>query len=773
MKPFLRLLFFLCFLAAAGWAAPTARAAQVVGVEVENLGKTLLDEISVLSVIGTRPGDAFDETAISRDVRELEDSKRFSYVGVERRKAGKDYIVVFQVIPKPLIAGLEVNGAEKLGNRKVAKLLDLKIGTMVDDAVMAEAAAKVVAAYEKKYYPDVKLDWVIDVIPGTGRANVKVTVVEGARAKVRRIEFEGLTKEEAQAARKAMRQRETGLFSLFTRHGKFDPGEIEFDRLRVRRVLLDQGLLDAEVGEPEVRRVSAKKVDLIFPVAKGMEYLVREVSISGNSLFATELLAQVLQVNSGDLASMEAIEASAQALEDYYGSRGYLRTTVSRSLRADPAARLVDIDFEVTEGRLARIRDINFRGNIHTKDKVIRRELTVYPGTDYDQVRIRQSKGRILGLGFFSYAESMLERTADPDVYDLVFEVEEQRSGSMVLGIGFSSIDEITGFGEISQGNFDLAGFFAPLVGRRFSPRGAGQKIRFRVSLGTARRDLVLSFIEPWFLNRRLRLGIDLFQNENSFNSDDYDQLNTGGSLSLMRPLFGPYRLKGIYSLQEIEVSDVAESASPLIKMEEGATIKSEVAAQLIYDTRDHGFVPTRGARHVLSGAVAGGILGGETDFYKLELSGVKYWSLRWNHVFFLRGRAGTLEPYGSSADVRIFDRFFLGGPRTLRGFDFRDVGPKDENGEPIGGQTLGFGSAEYQVPVVKNVRAAGFYDLGMVWAPSWDMDPSDYNSDFGFGVRLDLPGFPLHLDYAWPLEADEFNDSSSGRFNFLIGYQF
>jgi outer membrane protein insertion porin family len=341
------------------------------------------------------------------------------------------------------------------------------------------------------------------------------------------------------------------------------------------------------------------------------------------------------------------------------------------------------------------------------------------------------------------------------------------------MGVGFSSIDEITGFFEVSQGNFDIGGFFSPLVGKRWRPQGGGQKLRFRLQLGTARRDLLLSFTEPWFLNRRLRLNADLFQNENRYYSDDYDQKNTGGSLSLTRPLFGPYQLRGVYSLQEVEVTDVAEDASLLIKSEEGATIKSELGAHLIYDTRNRVFAPSSGARSVLSGALAGGFLGGDTDFYKLELSSVKFWPLWFDHVFFLRGRAGTVEPYGNSDRVRIFDRFFLGGPRTLRGFEFREVGPKDSNGEPIGGKTTAFGSAEYTLPVLPRVRAAGFYDIGMVWFPSWDLDVSDYNSDFGFGLRLDLPGFPLHLDYAWPLEADEFNDSSSGKFNFLIGYQF
>ena len=215
------------------------------------------------------------------------------------------------------------------------------------------------------------------------------------------------------------------------------------------------------------------------------------------------------------------------------------------------------------------------------------------------------------------------------------------------------------------------------------------------------------------------------------------------------------------------------ELASDQIKAEEGARTKSSITPEIIFDTRNNFFIPSRGNRSEMALTLAGGPLGAETDLYELSLRSSQYWSAWWDHVLSLRVQVASVEEYGDADNVPIFDRLFQGGARSLRGFEFREVGPKDELGEPIGGKSTAFASIEYTVPLIEKIRLAGFYDAGFVNEDAWDFSLRDYNSDIGTGIRLDIPGFPLQLDYAWPLEADEFNDSSSGRFNFLIGYLF
>jgi outer membrane protein insertion porin family len=437
---------------------------------------------------------------------------------------------------------------------------------------------------------------------------------------------------------------------------------------------------------------------------------------------------------------------------------------------------VADLVYRVREGELSYIRDIHIRGNTRTKDKVIRRELTVYPGELYNTVKVRNSERRLRNLQFFDFANATPEETDSPSLYDLAFDVEEGRTGNLLFGVGYSSVDDLIGFMELSQGNFDLF---------NWPPTGGGQKLKLRGTVGTQRQDIELSFVEPWFLDRKLSLGVDLYQRDRRFLSDEYDQVNTGGSVTLGQPLGGFNRLNLTYGLEQIEVTDVDDNASDLIKAEEGTQLKSYMGLELVHDSRDNSFVATRGNRSTLSGTVAGGPLGGDVQIYNLEAATSHYVPLWWDHVLNLRGWASVVDSWGDGDRVPIFDRLFLGGARTLRGFKYRQVGPKDETGEPVGGLSGWYTTAEYIIPLAEKFRVAGFYDVGMVFEEAYDFSNDEsgsdanpfhtgkINSDVGVGIRLDIPGFPLRLDYAWPLEADEFNDRSNGRFQFSIGYSY
>jgi outer membrane protein insertion porin family len=486
----------------------------------------------------------------------------------------------------------------------------------------------------------------------------------------------------------------------------------------------------------------------------------------------------VVKLKRGDVASIEQIRQASQSVRDYYGSRGYIDTLVRYDLDAKPSRGVVDVRFDVQEGELAYIRDIRIRGNTRTQDKVIRRELAVVPGDIFNEVRVRISERRLWNLGFFSFVNSVPEPTAEQDQYDLTFEVEEQKTGQFIVGAGFSSVDDVVGFVELSQGNFDLFGW--PHL------TGGGQKLKLRSQFGTERTDVELSFVEPWLFNRKLSLGVDLYRHDSRFLSDDYDQRNTGGSVSLARALTRSIRGSLKYAFEEIEVYDLSDDASDRIREEEGSRTKSSMTLGLLRDTRDSVFVPTRGNRTSLSATLAGGPLGAETDLYELEARSSQYIPLWFGHVLNIKGWAAVVEEHGDADRVPIFDRLFLGGARTIRGFRYRDVGPRDTEGEPIGGRTAAYGTAEYSIPLGKTIRFATFYDVGMVWEEAYEME-GDYNSSYGIGLRFDIPGFPLRLDYAWPLETDEYtiievgtgleqtktNDQPSGRFSFLLGYVF
>jgi len=356
---------------------------------------------------------------------------------------------------------------------------------------------------------------------------------------------------------------------------------------------------------------------------------------------------------------------------------------------------------------------------------------------------------------------------ARADRKNLVVSVNEMNTGNFSIGAGYSSIDSILGFVEITQGNFDL-----------FNPpwfQGGGQKLRLRAQFGARREDYEATFIEPWFLAQKLQLSVDLYHRDLRFVSlnDLYNLRRTGARLGLSRALGSDFLIGGVsYTIENVSIYDVATNASPAIQQEAGSRLVSKVGASIAYDTRNSTLLPNKGQRTELRAEVAGGPLGGDTDFYKFELGSAWYFrGIATNHVLTLGARAGVVERYGDSPRVPLFDRWFLGGIDSLRGYRYRQVGPRDNTGEPLGGDTYWFASAEYTIPIIDFLGFAVFYDIGMVYPDAYQWNFGHYNDNYGFGIRLNIPRLgPLRLDYGIPITSDPEN-RSSGRFQFSVGY--
>ncbi len=769
----------------------TSGASIIKEVKVKSLDVEVQNDEFVLSRVSVKPGDPVDQRAISRDVEALLGAGRFSYVNAEITPGADGHTLTYTVAVKPILGqAVQVEGAEAMGARRVEKWLDTKIGEPVDESVMAVRCRKVVEEYNKRFYPYAKAVPVIDVNPATGFARVTVNVDEGPRASLRRITFEGSTYKPPNRFRRfvagltgwgktsdqsvppevltdAVKDQLWHIFSFITKRGQYDPQTLELDRSIFTAIYQNNGYLDVQIGEPAVKAYKPNKLEASFPITEGSQYRISKTSTKGITLFPEADIAALIKLAPGSIASMGEIRGTASNIQAYYQSRGYLRSSVTPLLSAHPAEPVVDVEFEVTEGRLVNIRYIDIRGNTTTKDSVIRREILVYPGQIYDQVRVRRSERILQNLGFFSNVTSYPRETTDPVKDDLVFEVAEQKTGQFLVGAGYSSIDALIGFVELSQGNFDIAGW--PYF------TGGGQKVRLRAQLGTERTDYEISFVEPWFLGRKLSLGVDLYDTTQKYLSDYYNQERLGGAITLGQPLRGFFRRADLrYSLEQFSIFDVSTNAVQRIKDEEGNRMASSLRLTFTHDTRDNLFVPTRGNKTTIAAQLSGGPLGFDTDVYGFEAESTTYIPLWLRHVLSLRLWAAVVEEYGSSKDVPLFDRLYLGGARTLRGFKYRYVGPYEE-GEPIGGKTAAMACAEYTIPIpaLKVVRFAAFYELGNVWLDPYDFDFANYCSDAGIGFRLDIPGFPVRLDYAWPLEIGGDVERTSAQFNFLLGYGF
>jgi len=771
---------------------PAAGAAIIQEVAVESRGVIIQNREFVLACLCVKAGDEIDQRKISRDIKTLLATGRFTFVDTELRKREDGaYTLVYIVEVKPrLEKAVIVHGNDAYSEKKIRGWLELEVGDPVDDAILSRRARKVVDEYHQRFYPDVEITWKLEIDETTGFTTVHLNVKEGEKASVRKAQFAGNTYVEPSGwerfkaglkNRRALSDTSVPpedleeavsphlwhIFSFFTHRGVYNEDDLNSDREAIRTLYLNRGYLDVKVGEPVVQPYKPGKLMSTFPITEGRQYRVGTIRMKGAQVFPETNLWAVVRLKTNDLAAMDLIHMNAAALRDYYQSRGYMRASVKPLLQPQSEGAVVDVEFDIAESSLVNIRYIDIRGNTRTKDKVIRRELLVYPGELYDQPRVKRGERILQNLGFFQSATSYPRETLDPAKDDVVYEVEEGKTGNFMVGAGYSSVDDVIGFVELSQGNFDL--FNWPYF------TGDGQKLRLRTQFGTQTEDYRISFVEPWFLDRKLSLGVDLYDTDLRNLSSYYNQQTLGGAVTLGKPLKGFFQRVNLrYSLEQIDIYGVATNAVQRIQDDAGSHDVSAAKLTFVHDTRDNVFVPTRGSKISVGGRLSGGPLGFETDMYGFEADSSTYVPLWFDHVFNVRAQAEVVSEYGNDSDVHIFDRLYLGGARSLRGFKYRYVSPYEQE-QPIGGKTAAMGNLEYSIPITKKiVRFATFYDIGNVWLDAYDFDLSNYCSDIGIGVRFDVPGFPIRLDYAWPLEiAGDDISRTSARFNFWIGYGF
>ena len=737
----------------------------VESILVESQNGIAVDKASVLSHVQIQLGDEITAEGIASDVRRLQGTGRFAFVNVSLQEGRDGAVLIYKVSPKWRLRNLKINGVRKFSKKKAKETLAISEGSLVDENDIASALVRLRAEYQKKYFPDVQMTYSFDKSPELGIADVTIDIEEEQKVKVKEIKFFGNTALPDWKLRKIMRQRKTHLFSWLTGAGAFDRDLLEKDVILLRDAYVEEGYLDVQIKAPTVYQRDDGRIRVEIEIDEGQAYQFRFAEISGNSIFSEEELRAAISIHAGETAKKSTLTTAQDRIERLYARKGYYGTRVQTRLQTAGHRATVDVDFNIQEGEKTTVRNVNITGNTRTKDGVIRRELSVYPGELLNVKSVKASEARIRNLRYFSTVNTRIQSTGESDEKDVLFEVEEQKTGQFVAGAGFSSIDSLIGFIELSQGNFDL--FNWPTF------TGGGQKLKLRMQLGTSRTDYELSFIEPWFLNRKLALNVNIYRHERRFLSDEYNQRNTGASVGLSKAISSFWRGSLSYGLEEVEVYDVDDTASDLIKLEEGKNIESSITASLTHDSRDKVFIPTRGNRTRYTAKYSGGPLGFDVDLYNLQIRSGQYFPLWFDHVFNLRGWYQVVEEHSGFPRVPIFDRLFVGGARTVRGFDFRDIGPRDEEGEAIGGKSSFYATAEYTIPLNQQMRFATFYDMGMVDAKAYSFSSEYFNTSAGVGMRFDIPGFPLQLDYSWPLRADEFNDRSSGRFSFLIGYTF
>jgi len=758
---------------------PAQRQSQIVRqIEIQYAGPATLSRQRILSNMKTTVGQPYSELTIEDDVRSLYATGLVTNVRIygEPLPDGVKVIVVVQT--RVTLTEVAIQGNEAIGTKRIRRELGLKTGSPLDEQALEQAREKVVQMYQRRGFPDTDVQYKVDTNEERGTATVTFAISEGRKAVVKKIGFVGNYALTSKQIRKVMKTKENNILGFITGAGRLNNQQLDDDVQKIKELYQDHGYADVQVTDVKIDRLDQKNVAITIYITEGAQYHVGTVTIQGLQVVTEPNFRKVIKVTEGKVFSPQKLQKDIKAVEDAYGVAGYADAKVNvETTPAGPA--LVNLTYKIDEGIQSFVEHINISGNTRTKDKVIRREIILSPGDVFDTVRVDISKKRLEGLQYFERVDTYASDTAVPGRKDLNVVVQEKRTGSLNFGLGFSTTDGLVGFSELSQGNFDITNW------KTFT--GGGQKFRARVQLGTLRKDASIELTEPYFLDQRLVFGGRLFFDSSNYYSTQYDQRNYGFDIFLRKPITNFLAARLDYTIQKIEIynlsSDITQELQDLIRLGGEGNTESRLTLGLTYDNRDSAFLTRKGTRVDFSTYTAGGFLGGTVQVYGMDVDASQYFHLPYDTILLLNGEIGVANTWGDQTIVPIYDRLYLGGAYNLRGFRFRDVGPKDNNGNPVGGSTLTRYTIEYTIPIIERVRFAIFYDGGFVNPGAWSFGPEQvpnskgrfsggFNQDVGFGVRLDLPIGPIRVDYGFPIQEDSFS-SRSGQFQFSVGYQF
>lgn len=783
-------------LAVALAVAGMASAAKVASVSVKAADGDVEDVGDAAARCQVKVGDEYDPAQCARDVRALRDAGTFDDIVVKAEQGVNGVDITYVVKHKMRFQGpLAVKGCDYWNEGKIAKFSELKDGYAYGEAEIAAAAGRIRREYQKKFFPDVKVKPVVEPVEGiAGAVKITMEIEEGERAKITDFEFDGNEAFEADELRASFNQ-----YPWWNPMGWFSdvpatPQDLAEARDRVVAFYRDRGYLDVEISQPEVRTREDGERVRVFQVREGPCYKVGTISVTGVKAYPEDVVAAaVKRIAPGDVAGATALDEAAHEIEVFCGSgRAALADThvTVRRLPSETDPETLNLVFAVEEGVPVTVNRVLIRGNDYTMDKVIRREIALSPGDPMLADKAERSKRRLENLRYFDRVRYYLEKVdggeakdGKPELRDLVYELSEKNTGNFLIGIGAGTESSVFGQIELSEANFDL---FSPW---RF--RGAGQKGRLCIQAGPRVQTYEASVTEPWFLDRQLELTVEVYRRQRWY--DDYDVIRSGAAVTLSYPVkFWPTweafgRLGVSLAAEYIEYDDVDNGyyydpkrgdRFRMLKEEEDRNgDKVEVPLEVFWklDTRDRFIFPTQG--HTVR--LFGDIVGGDNEYWRVGFNVRKYFPVwkKYGHVFQIGLRGETVDAF--SDDLPLYDRLFLGGSKSIRGVDFREIAPRiyaHENKKgrytAWGGQTSWCMNMEYSVPVVKMLRIAAFSDLGSVGEDEFDFDTAWFCWSVGVGLRLDLEQFPIRLDFATPVvDPDETVDEKV--FTFSVGYDF
>ncbi len=716
-------------------------------------GTQRIEPETVRSYMTVKAGEPFDPARVNESLKSLFATGLFADVTIRREGSA----LVVQVVENPVINRIAFEGNKNIDDEILAAEIQLRPRIVFTRKRVQSDVKRILELYRGNGRFAATVEPKVIQLP-QNRVDLVFEIKEGPETGIRRISFVGNRFFSDSTLRGVIQTKETRWYRFFSSADTYDPDRLTFDRELLRRYYLDNGFADFRVVSA-VAELTPDRTEFFvtFTLEEGERYKFGKIDVTSKikEIDPAELKS-LIAIKSGDWYSAAKVDDAVLKLTNLAGERGFAFVEARPIVRRNREARTVDITFELQEGARVFVERINIRGNVRTLDKVVRREFRLVEGDAFNAAKLRRSRQRILNLGFFSKVEVNTLPGSKPDRTVIEVEVEEQSTGELSLGLGFSTTE---------GGLIDFG-----LRERNFLGRGQDVRLKFALSQRTQQFDV--GFTEPYFLDKDLSAGVDAFRtrrdnsDESSFTSD-----RVGFGLRFGYEINEDWGQRLRYLLRREDINDVDSDASRFVKEQEGVSLTSLIGQDIIYDVRNSRIQPTEGFMARLSTDIAG--LGGDVRYFRAKLSSAYYIPFGGPWVLSFRGNVGHIVGLGKK--VRINDRFFVGGD-DLRGFETAGIGPRDRNtGDALGGRTSAVGTVELAFPLglpkELGFSGAAFADVGTL------IDPVDSGNDVqavstprvsvGAGLKWRSPFGPVRIDFGFPLVKESFDKEELVRFNF------
>jgi len=719
------------------------------------VGNKRIDESTILYYIQSKPGTVLSKSKIGKDIEQIFSLGQFKDIQVNTQNGIEGLQLQFIVEEIPSIGDVEIVGNAKVDTNDIREKIGLRRGATFNEHLIQESKKEILKTYKEKGYFFAETR--IETNSGSDNLiNVVIRIHEGKKVSIEKIRFSGNKAFKDKELAEQMETSASNWWNFLDDSGVYQKDVLKLDLFRIEGFYQDSGYLRVKVLEPKIDiNKKERQIHIIIPVEEGPQFRINSLEVKGDNTIPHDEIKKSILTKKGAIYNVSQLREDLVTVTDMYSSKGFAYADINPITKIDDQIHAVDLSIDIDKGKKVYVGEINMLGNIKTKDNVIRREFRLKEGEVFDGSKLKRSKQRIANLNYFEDVKIDTQRGENPDLIDILATVTEKPTGTFTVGAGFSNVENLIFTTSIAQNNLF----------------GNGHRVNITASLSSIRTNFNINLTEPRVFDSTVSAGLDAFNNVNDLLS--FNMQTSGGGLRLGKNIT-EYETVGLaYRYEKVNVSGVL-AAQETAFLQNGQRTTSRFNPSYVYDSRDNFLNPSQGWRHVLGFELAG--LGG-LKFIRSVYEVTKYRPLIGKLVGAAHARINFADGYGGDT-LPSFERYFMGGPTSLRGFTIQDVGPKASDGDPVGGSKSLLLNLELQYPFTKSVRGFVFYDRGNLYGTGADLSSTAEDWDLGKMRHSIGAGFRFisafgPLGFAYGIKLDRRSGEADGQFHFSAGSAF